>query len=242
MKNVLFLLLTIVSVTLVNAQEKKTILQKAEDLGNKLIGQPDAGVDTTVDKIMTDNLYITVDPLWRQKGSMIFNDYKLNKTNEEPLVNTLPFPEKKLIQNITINLINQKKPVSDKRNATLALIKTHLTAYYKEAGKSISPKELDALVQSMIVSTEQFTTTQGKTGELLILNDIQAQKSEYIILLLIPGADASSTTYAQFTYTRFVYETEFPEEIMEWRPFIYQDEEQEYINFTKKILKTLVIK
>lgn len=242
MKNILFLLLAVMSVAFATGQEKKTLMEKAEDLGNKLISQPDAGVDTTVDKIMTDNLYITVDPLWRQKGSMIFNDYKLNKTNEEPLVNTLPLPEKKLIQNVTINLINQKKPVTDKRAATLAMLKTHLTAYYKEAGKTITAKELDALVQTMIVSTEQFTTAQGKTGELLILNDIQAQKSEYIILLLIPGTVPNTSTYAQFTYTRYVYETDFPEEIMEWRTFIYQDEEQEYIDFTKKILKTLVIK
>lgn len=241
MKNLLFLLLAITVFT-ATAQEKKTLKEKAEDLGNKLLAQPDPGVDTTVDKIMTDNLYITVDPVWRQKGSMMFNDYKLNKTNEEPLVNTFPFPEKKIFQSVNINLINQKKPVSDKRNATLALIKTHLAAYYKESGQSISAKELDALVQSMIVSSEQFTTAQGKTGELLILNDIQTQKSEYIILLLVPGADANSTTYVQFTYTRYVYETEFPEDIKEWRAFIYEDEEAEYVNFTKKILKTLVIK
>lgn len=244
MKYRLMILLAFV-ISVATAQEnteKKTLKEKVEDLGNKIIAQPDAGADTTVDKIMTDNLYITVDPLWRQKGSMIFNDYKLNKTNEEPLVNTLPLPDKKLIVNMNINLINQKKPTSDRRNAILAQIKTHLTAYYKEAGQSISAKDLDEKVKSMLVSTEEFTTNQGKKGELLILNDIQSQRSDYIILLLIPGDVANTSTYVQFTYTRYAYEDEFPEDIMEWRTFIYPDEEQEYINFTKKILKTLVIK
>lgn len=244
MKYTLMILLALIvgAASAQNSGEKKTLKEKAEDFGNKVIAQPDAGADTTVDKIMTDNLYITVDPLWRQKGAMIFNDYKLNKTNEEPLVNSFPLPEKKIVVSANINLINQKKPTSDKRAATLAQVKSHLAAYYKDAGQAISAKDLDAKVQSAIVKTEEFTTAQGQKGELLAINDVQSQRSDYIILLLIPRVDGKETTYVQFTYTRYAYEDEMAADPFEWRTFVYPDEEQEYIDFTKKILKTLVIK
>lgn len=225
-----------------DTKEKKTVKEKLEALPDMLIAQPDNPADTFGDKIVSNNLYIKVHPLWREKGAMILNDYKLNKTNEEPLDATLPVPDKKIAQSIVINLNTVKKNPADVKAQVMAQVKKNLIKYYKDAGQSISGKDLDDKVNSMIVGSDKLTTAQGKQGEVYYINDIQSQQSGFIMLYVIPGDAPGTTIFVQFEYFRYIYETEFPEDIMEWRCFIYPDEQQAYIDFTKKIMQTLMVK
>jgi hypothetical protein len=254
-KELLFLAIVLLGFQLSNAQapkkdepkkddgkKKTSIKEKIESIPDALIAQSDQPVDTNAQRIVNDNLYVTVPAMWREKGSMIFNDFKLPKADVEPLNTTFPLPDKKIAQGLQVNLGSNKKSPADKKAALMAQVKSHLVAFYKEAGQSYSGKQLDDKVNSMISAGEPFTTAQGQKGDLYFINDIQSQQSNFIVLLLIPGPTPGGSTFAQFQYYRYIYETTFPEDVMEWKFFTYPDDEQAYVDFTKKILKTFVIK
>ncbi|MBL0308426.1 MAG: hypothetical protein IPP77_01655 [Bacteroidetes bacterium] len=221
-------------------KEKKSLLDKVSELPDVLISQKEK-VDTNASRFIQDILSIEVPPIWKEKGVMLFNDLKLNKTDKEPLNTSLPLPAKKIIQGVTITLNSIKKSPADKKAMTVASIKSHLVAFYKDAGTKVDQKELDEQVNSMISAPQSFTTSQGKTGDLYFINDIQTQQSSYIILLIVPDAVPNFCHFVQFQYYRFIYETTIPEDVMEWKTFVYPDEQEVYVNFTKDILKTLVI-
>jgi len=249
MKNYLFLLLSLCLTTALLAQnkddkknEKKTVKEVIDELPDMLIAQPDNGADTLADKLVNFNLQLTVPPVWKTNGALIFSDFKVQKADHEPVVNTLPFPDKKIAQGIWINMNTVKKPVTDKKDAVIKELKSHLTALYKENGESISASDLDAKVKTLISEPEAFVTNEGKKGELYLINDIQGQQVSYIILLLIPGADGKSSHFVDFRYFRYNYESNLPEDLLEWLMFVYPDEQQAYIDFTKKISKTLVVR
>ncbi len=245
----LFLTTVLFSVfVMLNAQapEKQTKGQKfietIKNLPEDLIKQPDAPADTNANKLVNDNLSMEVHPVWKEKGTLSIIEYKMLKCDVDPVKETLPLPDKKLVQVITINLNTIKKTAAEKKQMVLAQVQSHLAAYYKEAGQVVSKEDLANQVNAMIVSSEPFTTNAGRTGELYFIHDIQTQLTGFTGLLLLPGADGKSVTFVQLTYSHYVYETTFPEDIMEWRLFVYPDDQQLYVDFTKKMLKTLVIR
>ena len=226
--------------------EKQTKGEKFKEaiknLPEDLIKQPEAVADTNANKIINDNLSIEVPLLWKENGTLSIIDYKLLKCDVEPLKSTFPLPDKKLVQGLTINLNTIKKTPADKKQMVLADIQKHIAAFNKEAGRAATKEELAAQTTAMIVSKETFTTAQGKTGDLYFIHDIQTLQSGFTALLLIPGASPNTVTFVYFNYFHYVYETTYPEDMLEWRTFIYPEDQQTYIDFTKKILKTLVIK
>lgn len=245
MQKVSLLFLFVLLVCFVSAQNKepkKTAKQVLEELPEMLIAQPDKGPDTLADKLINFNLQLTIPPVWKEKGALIFSDFKLPKADHEPIYQTLPFPDKKLAQGIVITMNTIKKSTTEKKDMVLKDVKAHLAALYKENGATISAKELDEKVASLVSAPENFTTSEGRTGELYCINDIQPQQSNFVLLLLIPGADGKSSHFVDFRYYRFNYESNIPDDITEWRMFLYPDEQQAYVDFTKKILKTLVIR
>ncbi len=246
-KIILLSVILVVSLSFVNAQTNKQtkgekIKEAIKNLPEDLIRQPEAAVDTNANKIVNDNLSIEVPPLWKEKGTLTIIDYKLLKCDADPLNATFPLADKKLVQGLTINLNTIKKSPADKKQIVLADIQKHIAAFYKEAGKTATKEELAAQTNAMIVSNEPFTTNQGKTGELYFMHDIQTLQAGFTALLLIPGTAPNSVTFVYFNYYHYVYETTYPEDILEWRTFLYPEDQQTYIDFTKKILKTLVIK
>lgn len=222
-------------------KEKKSLIDKATDFGNELIAGPEH-VDTFVGKFVQDNLSINVPPIWRDKGTMMFNDLKLNKTDKPPFVTTLPEPQKKLVQGVILTLNTVRKSPEEKKQQVLTLIKQHLTEYYKMAGTPKSAKEIADQANTMIVGNEKFMTNQGVQGDLYLIHDIQAQQANFIILYLVPGAKPGSTNFVEMQYYKYIYETTFPDDIMDWRTFLYPDDQQVYVDFTKKMLKTLVVR
>src|SRR5688572_16069366 len=139
-------------------KEKKTAKEVLQELPEMLIAQPDAGPDTNANKLIDDNMSIVVNPLWKEKGLHTLVEYKLLKTDFDPLVATFPLPDKKIAQDLIIGMTTVKKPAAEKKQAVLTQIKNHISAYYKEAGLSISAQELTDKTNSMIISTEAFTT------------------------------------------------------------------------------------
>ncbi len=248
MKNLVLLSIAmLLAVTAANAQnDKQTEGEKFKEaiknLPDDLLKQPEAEVDTNANKITNDNLYIEVPPLWKEKGTLSIIDFRLQKCDAEPLVSTFPLGDKKLVQGLTINLNTVKKTAADKKAQVVADIQKHLTAFYKEAGKTVTKEELNTQTNAMLVSNEAFTTTQGKVGELFFMHDIQTQQAGFVALLLVPGAAANTVTFVYINYFHYVYETSFPEDVLEWRTFVYAEDQQTYIDFTKKIMKSLVIK
>ena len=223
-------------------KEKKTVKEVINELPDMLIAQPDAGVDTNANKLINDNMSIVIPPVWREKGTHTLFDFKVDKADKEPLVGTFPLADKKIVQSLVITMGTMKKPVAEKKAAVLAQIKNHITTYYKEAGVSVSSQELSDKANASIISSEPFTTAEGKQGEKYLLNDIQTNQSNFIVILLIPGTVPNTTNYVQVGYTRYTYETTLPEDMMELKMFVYPDEQDSYVAFTKAILKTLVIK
>ena len=222
-------------------KDKKSIKEVLKEIPDMLIAAPDAAVDTNANRLINDNIALDINPLWKEKGLQTIIEYKLQKTDAEPLQATMPVPDKKIVQVITINSGTSKKPLAEKKQAVLAQIKNHVAAFYKEAGVSITATELNEKTNAMLIGTETFTTAQGKTGELYYLNDIDPKQSALTILYLVPTADGTKTNFAQFSYIRYNYETTYPEDILEWKTFVYADEQKAYIDFTKKILKTMRI-
>ncbi|MCW5909200.1 MAG: hypothetical protein KIS94_15145 [Chitinophagales bacterium] len=225
-----------------NKEPKKTAKQVLEELPEMLIAQPDKGTDTLADKLINFNLQLTIPPVWKEKGALIFSDFKLPKADHDPIYQSLPFPDKKLAQGIVITMNTIKKTTAEKKDLVLKDVRAHLTALYKESGEAISAKELDEKVASLVSAPESFTTAEGRKGELYYINDIQSQQSNFVMLLLIPGADGKSSHFVDFRYYRFNYESNIPDDMTEWRMFIYPDEQQAYVDFTKKILSTLIIR
>ncbi|MFN8287167.1 MAG: hypothetical protein U0V74_10460 [Chitinophagales bacterium] len=245
-KQLIMVLLTLMVTHLLYAQQdkkdKKSAKEVLQELPETLIAQPDAGPDTNANKLISDNMWMEVNPLWKTKGLLTFTDFKLQKTDEEPLAETMPIPEKKVVQSVLINLSTVKKSPADKKQAVLNNVKSHLTAYYKEAGIAISAQELTDKLNAAIVSTEDFTTNDGRQGQLYLINDIQSQQSNFIALLILPEEGTPGVCHvAMVQYVRYTYETTMPEDPNELRTFVYSDEQETYVNFTKKMLKTVHI-
>lgn len=246
MKMRLLLLLALVSSQLFLAaqkkEDKKTVGEKVEEFTEALLAQPDKGIDSDANKLVSGNVAMEIHTLWKEKGTLFFNDYKLDKTHNPPLDETMPLAEKKIIQAVTIALNTNKKTAAEKKDGLLKEIKTHLTGYYKEAGVAVSGADITAKVNAAVSSPESFTTAQGRTGELYFANDIQTTQSDFVALLILAPDAKGNLTYAQIRYTRFTYETTLPEDANELKTFLYADEEKVYADFTKKMLKTVTVR
>jgi hypothetical protein len=249
MKKLLLLTAVLLTATFyghAQTDKKQTKTQKAIEtikaLPEDLLAQPDAAIDTDANKLVNDNLSFVVPPLWKEKGVLSIIEFKLQKCDVDPLVETFPLPERKPVQMLTMTMNTVKKTAADKKAAVLADVQKHLTAYFKEQGKAITKDELTAQTNAMVISTEAFTTSQGKTGELVFIHDVQPLQNGLIALLLIPGATPGSVTFVQLTYSHYVYETSLPEDPLELRTFTYAEDQQVYVDFTKNMFKTFVIK
>lgn len=217
------------------------IMETIKNLPDDLLAQPDAVPDSNANKIMNDNLSIEVHPIWKEKGTTSIIEYKMLKCDVDPVRETFPLPDKKLVQGLTVNLNTIKKSPEEKRQAVLAQIQSHLTAYYKEQGTLLSKEEMAEKMKAMQISDEPFSTA-GRNGHLYYMHDIQSLQSGLMVLLLLPGTDGKSVTFVHFHYFHYAYETTLPEDPLELRMFTYPEDQQAYIDFTKEILKTLVIK
>ncbi|MBK7149517.1 MAG: hypothetical protein IPH78_12040 [Bacteroidetes bacterium] len=242
-------LLFLLSVMLLTASAQKnsdnkdkTFKEKVDQFGQDLIAQPDKAVDTNANKLINDNLSMEVPPLWREKGTYTIVQFNLTKTDLDPLYQTFPLPDKKITQSLIVNMGTTKKSAADKKAEVFTNIKKHMATYYKDGAITKSAQEIAEISASMLLSTEAFTTHQGKKGELLVFNDIESKQSSLIILLLLPDAEKGNMQFVQFNYIRFNYETNYPEDIREWRTFLYEDEQQAYVDFTKKMLQTFYVK
>ena len=220
---------------------KKTAGEILNEIPDMLLAQPEAPVDTNANKLINDNLFLTLHPLWKEKGLQTIIDYKLLKTETEPLASTMPLADKKLVNGLSINMNTAKRSPEDKKQQVLAEVKKHLMAYYKEAEKTIDQKELTDLVNSMVISSEPFTTDQGKQGTLFYINDVESKKSNFTVLFTVPGNVAYTTSFVQINYFHYNYDTTYPDDVLEWRLFAYEEDRQAYIDFTKKMLKTFRI-
>ena len=223
-------------------KQKKSLIDKANQLGNDLIAGHEKAPDTLVGKFVLDKLTISVPPVWREQGTMLFNDLKLTKTDKLPFVTSLPMPEKKLTQGVTMTMNSIKKSEEDKKQMVITLLKQHLTDYYKQAAQPKSPKEIADVANTMITGPEKFTTNQGKTGDVYLIHEIQAQQASFIVLFVVPGDVPNSIHFVQVLYYKYIYETTFPDDIMDWRTFLYPDDQQTYVDFTKGMFKTLIIR
>lgn len=221
-------------------KDKKSAKEVLQELPDMLIAQPDAGPDTNANKLISANISVVINPMWREKGVLNFVDFKLPKTDKEPLSTTFPQPVR--IQNLSVTMSTIKKTPEEKFALVQNSVKAHLAAYYKSNFGALKNEELTEKLNAMTSGPEKFTCDNGLTGDLYTMQDVEDNQSNYIILLVLPSAKAGSTDFVQFTYTRYIYETDFPEDIMELKAFEYPDEQTEYLNFTKRILKTLVIK
>lgn len=245
--SLLFIALVLCSSSFLQAQKKeeskpkKTAGEILKEIPDMLIAQPEAPVDTNANKLINDNLFLTLHPLWKEKGLQTIIDYKLLKTEAEPLVSTLPLSDKKLVNGLSINMSTVKKSAEDKKQQVLGEVKKHLIAYYKEAEKSIDQTALNDLVNSMVLSSEPFTTDQGKQGILYYINDVETKKSNFTVLLTVPGNTPASTSFVQINYFHYNYDTTYPDDVLEWRLFSYEEDRQVYLDFTKKMLKTFRI-
>lgn len=223
------------------AKEKKSVKEVINELPDMLLAQPETAADTNANRLINDNVSIVIPLLWKEKGLQTIIDYKLLKTDAEPLLATMPLPHKKLAQGIIINSGTIKKTAVDKKQSVVTQVKNHISAYNKEAGISMNAAELNEKVNSMITGPEAFKSDEGRTGEVYYLNDIDSKQSNFVILLLVPSTDSTKTHFVQITYLRYNYETTLPEDLMELRTFVYPEDQQDYVDFTKKILKTLRI-
>jgi hypothetical protein len=233
--------------TVVNAQKdttkapKKSLSEKIEALPDVLIPFGTNPTDSAMSILKNENLTLIVNPTWNEKGTQTNNDLKVLKCTEDPVVGTFPLPEKTLLNNLIITMTTKKMSPEDKKNAILGAAKTHLAAYYKEAGKAITADELATNAKSFTSDPETFKTTEGKEGQLYFLNDIAPQQTSYIGLFVTPGAKPGTTVFVQFTFTRFTYESIVPDDYTELKFFVYPDDQKLYEAFIKKYLKTLKI-
>src|ERR1043165_5917614 len=176
-------------------QEKiEKIKETIKNLPDDLLATPEAGPDSNANKLVNDNLSLEINPLWKEKGVLTIFEYKLQKCDVEPLKSTFPLDDKKLVQVLTINMNTVKKSPAEKKQMVLADVQKHLTAFYKDAGKTVSKEEMATQLNAMVVGQESITTNQGKTGELYLIHDIQSQQAGFMVLLLIPGTVPNTTT------------------------------------------------
>ena len=220
---------------------KKSFGEKIEAIPDMLISTPTNPTDSALSILKNENLVLIINPQWTEKGTQMNNDIKIPKINEDPLLATFPIPDRNSANGLNITMTTVKKTPEDKKNAMFALAKTHLAAYYKEAGKAISAEELAANAKSFISGPEAFTTAEGKTGELYYINDIAPQQTGFWVVLLIPGNKPGTTVFVQFNYYKYTYESIVPEDYTELRFFVYPDDQKAYEKFTKQYLKTLKI-
>ncbi|MCS6935015.1 MAG: hypothetical protein NZM35_07680 [Chitinophagales bacterium] len=233
--------LLVISLYAQPAGQKKTLKEKLEELPEALIAQPETGPDTNANKIISDRLSITVNPVWKKEGTLYFTDFKLPKADKEPVVSTLPLPEQKPVNQVIITLTSMKKSPAERKEQLIADLKKRLSAYYKQAGFAISTSELAAKVAEMVSAEENFTTLQGVTGSLFVYHDIQPVQSEYAVTLMLPDSNKSGIHFTQIRFVRFNYETQLPEDPMELRTFPYPDVQNAYLEFAKQMLKTIYI-
>lgn len=222
-------------------KEKKTAKEVINEIPEMLIAQPDAGPDTNANKLISDNLSMEIPPIWKTKGTLTITDFKLPKTDQDPLKETFPMPEKQIVQSVAINLSTVKKAPADKKQLVINNVKQHLTSWYKDAGLALSAADATTKVNSMVSLPDTFTTAGGLSGELYYINDINSQQSSYQVVLLIPGSNPGTTHFAQIQFIRYNYETTYPEDILEWKTFVYPDEEKLFTDFAKKMLRTLKV-
>ena len=134
MKNVILLTaLLILNSLIICAQQpgdKKSAKQVLEQLPEMLIAQPDGGPDSNANKLINDNLSIVIPPVWREQGLHTLAEFKLTKTDKEPLSAT--FPPQKLTQGLTITMSTLKKTADEKKQSVLTQVKNHLLAYNKD--------------------------------------------------------------------------------------------------------------
>jgi len=243
-KGALFLII-ILSFSLAHAQSDSSkfgkFYNKLDKLPDMFIPTYNSPTDSALSILKNDNLVLIINPQWSEKGTQMNNDIKIPKVNEDPLNATFPLPERNSANTLTITMATYKKTPEDKKNAVLNLAKTHLAAYYKEAGKAISADELTANAKYFTSGPEAFTTAEGKTGEVYTVNDIAPQQTSFIVFLLIPGTKPGTTVFVQFTYTKYTYESIVPDDYTELRFFVYPDDQKTYTDFTKTFLKTLQI-
>jgi hypothetical protein len=224
------------------AKDKKTVKEVIGQLPEMLLAQPAAKQDSSYYILSNDNVSVRVDSLWQESGMQVFGDLKLQKIDEAPLKSTFPLPNKQLVKALTISLGTTKKTAEEKKQAVLKDVKNHLAALYKEGGKAANQQELTTQVNSMISAAEKFTTEQGKTGDVYLINDVQTNQSNFIVLLLLPSADGTKVSYLQFSYAKFNYDTNLPEDVMEWRTFVFDDDRDAFVAFTKNIMKSFSVK
>ena len=249
MKTVLLLVGLLFSYSVaVHAQDSTKTKKPKTSLGDKIEALPDMLIpaynnptDSALSILKNENLTLIINPEWNEKGSQTNNDLKVPKLNEEPLKGTFPLPEKEIANSLTITMTTIKKSAEDKKNAVFAQAKTHLAAYYKEAGKAISADELTTNAKYFTSGPEDFTTAEGKQGQLYYANDIAPQQTTFIVLFVTPGAKPGTTVFVQFNYIKYTYESIVPEDYTELRLFVYPDDQKTYENFTKKYIRTLKI-
>jgi len=217
------------------------LYNKLEKLPDMFIPTYNTPTDSALSILKNDNLVLIINPQWSEKGSQMNNDIKIPKINEDPLIKTFPIPERNTANILDITMATYKKTPDDKKNTIINLAKTHLAAYYKEAGKAISADDLATNAKYFVSGPANFTTAEGKTGELYTINDIAPQQTSFEVVYIIPGTKPGTTVYVQFTYTRYTYESVVPEDYTELRFFVYPDDQKAYTDFTKTFLKTLQV-
>ena len=220
---------------------KKSLGEKIEALPDMLIPSYNSPSDSLLSILKNENLTLIINPVWTEKGTQTNNDLKLTKLNEDPLKETFPIPEKELANNLTITFTTIKKTAEDKKNSIFSAAKTHLQAYYKEAGKAISGDELIANAKYFTSGPETLTTVEGKQGEVTYVTDIAPQQTTFIVLFTCPGAKPGTTTFVQFSYIKYTYESVVPDDYTELRFFVYPEDQKAFENFTKKYIRTLKI-
>ena len=245
MKTSIFFLSILLSVSLASAQSDSSkfgkFYNKLDKLPDMFIPSYNTPTDSALSILKNDNLVLIIHPQWSEKGTQMNNDIKIPKINEDPLLETFPLPERNTGNTLTITMATYKKSADEKKNGVLNLAKTHLAAYYKEAGKAISADELTANAKYFTSGPVAFTTAEGKTGEVYTVNDIAPQQTSFIVFLIIPGTKPGTTVFVQFAYTRYTYESVVPDDYTELRYFVYPDDQKIYTDFTKTFFKTLQI-
>jgi hypothetical protein len=139
---------------------------------------------------------------------------------------------------MSINIGSWKKTAEEKRQQVLATQKSHLLALLKQNGRSMSVTELTEQLNNMQLPSEELTLNSGKKATLHYFQDFEAKQTSFIVLMLLPDAEKGLTYSTQFNYIKYNYETELPEDLMDLKVFVYPDEQQLFIDFTKERLKT----
>jgi hypothetical protein len=251
MKKIMLVIVLFAGYNLANAQnddqtdttktkKKAKFGETMQQLPDMLIAPGDKAVDSSMYFLKNDNLTISVNPMWQDKGTQISNDLRLNKINEDPLDATFPLQSKRLCNGLTITMETVKKPMDYKKQQIIASIKAHLLALYKAAGRAISSDQVTQQVNDAVKGPFKFTTKEGKEGDLYQIDDFQPQQSGYLVIWMMPGAKPGTTVFVQFNYYKFEYD-EVPDDISDLKVFQYPDDLLTYMDFTKKMLKTLKI-